>query len=72
MYFNIRYDEKSYLDQIVATLGTKKITQGTLIRKLCTYSTENATRKALFDFDKLILSLYILRYLRDPQVAKKI
>ncbi|ECJ2623252.1 Tn3 family transposase [Salmonella enterica] len=63
-------DEKPHLDQIVATLGLKEITQGALIRKLCTYTTENPTRKALFEFDKLIRSLYILRYLRDPQVAR--
>jgi len=31
---------------------------------LCTYSAENATRQALFKFDKLIRSL------RNPQVAK--
>ncbi|HDC1419297.1 TPA: Tn3 family transposase [Salmonella enterica] len=52
-------DEKTHLDQIVATLGMKEITQGALIRKLCTYSAENPTRKALFEFDKLIRSLYI-------------
>lgn len=63
-------DEKPHLDQIVATLGLKEITQGALIRKLCTYSAENTTRQALFEFDKLIRSLYILRYLRNPQVAK--
>ncbi|HAV0157147.1 TPA: Tn3 family transposase [Salmonella enterica] len=63
-------DEKPHLDQIVATLGMKEITQGALIRKLCTYSAENPTRKALFEFDKLIRSLYILRYLRNPQVAR--
>ncbi len=34
-------DEKPHLDQIVATLGMKEITQGSLIRKLCTYSAEN-------------------------------
>lgn len=64
------HDEKPHLDQIVATLGMKEITQGALIRKLCTYTTENPTRKALFEFDKLIRSLYILRYLRDPLVAR--
>lgn len=50
-------DEKPHLDQIVATLGLKEITQGALIRKLCTYTTENPTRKALFEFDKLILRI---------------
>ena len=29
-------DEKANIDQIVATLGLKEMTQGTLIRKLCT------------------------------------
>ncbi|EBV5086026.1 hypothetical protein DO659_22175 [Salmonella enterica subsp. enterica serovar Minnesota] len=33
-------DEKQHLDQIVATLGMKEITQGALIRKLYTYSAE--------------------------------
>lgn len=65
-------NEKPNLDQIVATLGLKEITQGALIRKLCTYTAENPTRQALFEFDKLIRSLYILRYLRDPQVARNI
>jgi TnpA family transposase len=60
-------DEKPHIDQIVATLGLKEMTQGTLIRKLCTYTTPNPTRRAFFEFDKLIRSIYTLRYLRDPQ-----
>jgi len=62
--------EKNHLEQIVATLGLKEITQGTLIRKLCTYTSDNPTRQALFEFDKLIRSLYTLRYLRNPQLAR--
>jgi len=60
-------DEKSNIDQIVATLGIKEMTQSTLIRKLCTYTQSNPTRSAVFEFDKLIRSIYTLRYLRDPQ-----
>jgi len=60
-------DEKPHIDQIVATLGLKEMTQGTLIRKLCTYTAPNPTRRAIFEFDKLIRSIYTLRYLRDPQ-----
>jgi len=37
-------DEKANIDQIVATLGLKEMTQGTLIRKLCTYTAPNPTR----------------------------
>jgi TnpA family transposase len=45
----------------VATLGLKEMTQGALIRKLCTYTTSNPTRRAVFEFDKLIRSIYTLR-----------
>jgi TnpA family transposase len=65
-------DEKPHIDQIVATLGLKEMTQGTLIRKLCTYTTPNPTRRAIFEFDKLIRSIYTLRYLRDPQLERTV
>lgn len=63
-------DEKTNIDQIVATLGIKEMTQSTLVRKLCTYSQSNPTRNAVFEFDKLIRSIYTLRYLRDPQIER--
>jgi TnpA family transposase len=65
-------DEKSNIDQIVATLGLKEMTQGTLIRKLSTYTAPNPTRRAIFEFDKLIRSIYTLRYLRDPQLQRNV
>ncbi len=48
------------------------MTQGTLIRKLCTYSASNPTRQAIFEFDKLICSIYTLRYLRAPQLERNV
>jgi len=48
------------------------MTQGTLIRKLCTYTMPNPTRRAIFEFDKLIRSIYTLRYLRDPQLERTV
>ena len=65
-------DEKASIDQIVATLGLKEMTQSTLIRKLCTYTQPNPTRRAIFEFDKLIRSIYTLRYLRDPQMQRNV
>ncbi|HBR1679941.1 TPA: Tn3 family transposase, partial [Klebsiella pneumoniae] len=50
--------EKSNLERIVATLGMKEMTQGTLIRKLCTYTTANPTRQAVFEYDRLVRSIY--------------
>jgi TnpA family transposase len=65
-------DDKNNIDQIVATLGLKEMTQGTLIRKLCTYTQPNPTRRAIFELDKLIRSIYTLRYLRDPQLQRNV
>lgn len=64
--------EKANIDQIVATLGLKEMTQGTLIRKLCTYTAPNPTRRAIFEFNTLIRSIYTLRYLRDPQLERNV
>jgi TnpA family transposase len=64
--------EKANIDQIVATLGLKEMSQSTLIRKLCTYSEHNRTRRAIFEFDRLIRSIYTLRYLRDPQMQRNV
>lgn len=58
------------LQRIIATLGLKEISQSTLIKKLCTYKQEHRTRKALFEFDKLIRSIHTLKYLLDPTIQR--
>ncbi len=65
-------DEKANIDRIFATLALKELTQSTLIRKLCTYTQPNPTRRAIFEFDRLIRSIYTLRYLRDPQLQRNV
>src|SRR5271165_3547660 len=48
------------------------MTQGTLIRKLCTYTQPNPTRRAIFEFDKMVRSIYTLRYIRNPQLQRDV
>lgn len=64
--------EKSNLDRIAATLGLKEMSQSVLVRKICTLSGHHRTRKALFEYDKLIRTIYTLRYLRDPQLQRDV
>ena len=64
-------NEKDNIDRIVATLALKEMTQGTLVRKLCTYDAD-PTRQAVFEYDKLVRSIYTLRYLRDPQLQRNV
>jgi TnpA family transposase len=63
-------DEWPNLERIIATLALKEMSQSILIKKLCHYTQENRTRKALFEYDKLIRSIYTLNYLQDPSIAR--
>jgi len=64
--------EKDNIDRIIATLGLKEMSQNTLVRKLCALSQHNPTRKAVFEFDKLVRSIYTLDYIRDPQLQRDV
>lgn len=60
--------EKENMDRIVASLASKEIIQSTLVRKLCSLSTQNATRQAVEEYDKLIQTIYILKCILDPKI----
>jgi TnpA family transposase len=65
-------NEKPNIDRIIATLALKEMSQATLVRKLCTLSGHNQTRRAIFEYDKLKRSIYTLKYLRDPQLQRNV
>jgi TnpA family transposase len=69
---NLITSEKSNMDQIAATLGLKEMSQSVLMRKICTLSGHHRTRKAIFEYDKLVRTIYTLRYLRDPQLQRDV
>ncbi|CAA9891784.1 hypothetical protein METHB2_50055 [Candidatus Methylobacter favarea] len=58
-------NQKPNIDQVAATLGLKERIQGRLIAKLCIYIPPNPMRRAIFEFDKLIRSIYTRGYLRS-------
>ena len=64
-------DEESNLNQIVATLACKEMSQSILIKKLCALSPNNNTRKAVFEYNKLIRSIYTLKCILDPKILEK-
>jgi TnpA family transposase len=55
----------------MATLAQKEISQHVLIKKLCTYTTNN-TRKALFELDKLVKSIYVLKYAMNYELQQEV
>ena len=57
--------------RILTTLGLKKNTQSHIVRKLSSYQS-NDTLKALIEFDKVIMSTYMLNYIDDEQIRKNV
>jgi TnpA family transposase len=68
---NLITDEWSNIERIIITLALKETTQSTIIKKLCTYR-QNRTFKALFEFDKLIRSIYTLKYLCNFELQRQV
>ncbi len=61
-------EEKDNIDRVIATLALKEMNQSTLVRKLCSLSSHNNTRKAIFEFNKLIRSIYTLKCILNPKI----
>ena len=69
---NIIIKEWNNALRIVASLALKKTTQATIIRKLSSYKRLNPTLKALIEFDKIIMSLYMLSYIDLPDMRSQV
>ena len=61
-------DEWDGIKKIGASLAMKKSSQSILIRKLCGTSRKNTTKEALWEYDAVIRSNYILKYIDDEKL----
>lgn len=61
--------ESDNMLRIFATLGLKKNTQSSIVKKLSSYKS-NDTLRALIELDKIIMTLYILDYIDDEEMRK--
>lgn len=55
-------EEADTIKRIIVSLALKSTTQSTIIRKLSSYVRKNRTKKALWEYDNIIMSCYILNY----------
>ncbi len=58
--------------RIFVSLGLRKLTQSTIVRKFSSYSRKNRTHKALWEYNSIIETLHLLQYLNDPVYRKQI
>jgi TnpA family transposase len=58
-----------YIERVIVTLAQKETTQHIIMKKLCHHQ-QNRTLKAIYEFDKLISTRYILKCLLDPKIQQ--
>ena len=60
------------VEHILLSLLLKSTTQSIIISKLSAYQRTNRTKRALWEFDNLIKSLYLLDYIGSPGLRKNV
>ncbi|RPJ79135.1 MAG: hypothetical protein EHM20_02185 [Alphaproteobacteria bacterium] len=69
---NSSIDEWENIQRIVVSLAFKSTTQATIIRKLSSYHRKNKTKRALWEYDNIIKTLYVLDYIDSLEFRQNI
>jgi TnpA family transposase len=60
------------IQRILVSLALKTTTQNIIVGKLSAYTRKNKTRRALWEYDNIIRSLYLLEYLDSPPLRQQV
>jgi len=60
------------ITRIVLSLANKATTQNIITRKLASYNRTNQTKQALWEYDNIIRSLYLLDYIDSPPLRQNV
>ncbi len=60
------------ITRIILSLATKATTQNIITRKLASYNRTNRTKQALWEYDNIIRSLYLLEYIDSPPLRQNV
>ena len=60
------------IERILLSLAMKTTTQSVIVSKLSTYRRKNRTKQALWEFDNIIKSLYMLDYVDSPALRRNV
>jgi len=69
---NLICEEWDNIQRIMASLALKTTTQSIIVSKLSAYLRKNKTRRALWEYDKIISSLYLLDYIDSPDLRRNV
>ena len=65
-------NEWDNIRRIMVSLARKEASQSCIIRKLSSYAKKNNTLKALVEYDKIIMSIYMLKYIDDIELRRNV
>ena len=65
-------DEWDNIKRIMASLVLKNTTQSILVRKLCGTARKDKTKEALWEYDKIIRSNYLFRYIDNEDLRTSV
>jgi TnpA family transposase len=65
-------EEWENIQRIIVSLALKTTTQSTIIRKLSSYARKNKTKRALWELDNIVHSIYILDYIDSLELRQNI
>lgn len=65
-------EEWDNIQRIMVSLALKTTTQSIIVRKLSAFARANKTRRALWEYDNIIRSLYLLDYIDSPPLRQNV
>ena len=65
-------EEWENIQKIIVSLALKTTTQSTIIRKLSSYVRKNKTKRALWELDNIVRSIYILDYIDSLELRQNV
>ncbi|MGM1589269.1 Tn3 family transposase [Bacillus cereus group sp. BceL221] len=69
---NLIIEEWENIQRIMLSLAVKTTTQSIIIGKLSAYARKNKTKRALWEYDNIIRSLYFLDYIDSPPLRRNV
>jgi TnpA family transposase len=65
-------EEWDNIQRIMVSLARKTTTQSIIVRKLSAFALKNKTRRALWEYDHILRSLYLLDYIDSPPLRRNV
>lgn len=69
---DLTINEWPNVQRIMASLAQKDVTQATIVRKLSSYVRQNQTKRALWELDNLLRTIYILKFIDDVSLRQSV